>query len=138
MKKERNQTGKISALAVCLIAAAVSLVALAPELVSQRPVACSKSAVVISPQLDDVYLIEAIGTIETASVVDIGGEAPGLVIVSGTDVFALTFATNPGLQTGAYNNVGKCVKIAGTLKNTAGIERPDRKWIDVETLYPSN
>lgn len=140
MKQIQKQKGKISVFVLSLLVVG-ALIVLGQRLHSPpnqkaTPSAGCTPSVTITPQLDDFYAIEMTGTIRAPDVVDIGGEAPGLVIESGAQAYQLTFTTNPSLQTVAYSNVGKCVKITGTLKKGAGVERPDRDAIDVETLTP--
>ncbi|HND05014.1 MAG TPA: hypothetical protein PL012_05010 [Candidatus Obscuribacter sp.] len=97
------------------------------------PPACQVS-VTITPQLDNVFVIEASGMLEAPDVVDIGGEAPGLTLVSGNDAFGLSFTEKPDLASTASQMVGKCVKVSGVLKEVGGVERPPRKVIDVTSL----
>ncbi len=142
MKQIQKQRGKISVFALSLLVVGTLIVLgqRLPGLFSppnkKAVLAGCTPSVKVTPQLDDVYAIEATGTIRVPDVVDIGGEAPGLVIDSGDQQYPLTFTTNPGIQSDAHSNVGKCVRITGTLKKGVGIERPDRDVIDVETLTP--
>lgn len=98
---------------------------------------CLNPEVKVMPQLDDVFLIEATGTIHAPGGIAIGGEAPGLVIVSGNETYQLTFNTNQSLATDAYKHVGECVKVTGVLTKTGGVELPARSAIDAETLMPA-
>lgn len=131
----------LSALVVLFVALAVlgmTRLVYKSEQANVRMNTCLNPEVKVTPQLDDVFAIEATGTIYAPSGdIAIGGEAPGLVIVSGNETYQLTFNTNQSLATDAYKHVGECVKVTGVLTKTGGVELPARSAIDAETLMPA-
>lgn len=96
---------------------------------------CSASFVKITPQLDDIFLVEAKGTVRKSNTFAAGAEAPGLILVSGKEAHELAFNSDT-VRAAAYKVEGRCVSLTGALVEVGGVNMPPRKAIDVHSLTP--